>query len=200
MNTTPNLALFPLSTVLFPGCRLDLQLFEARYLDMLGRCLKQGCGFGVVGIFQGQEAGRPADQFAQVGCEALIRDWQQRPNGLLGIRVEGGRRFRVLSSWVQADQLTCADVEWLDETPDQPVQDQYADLAALLQALAEHPLVNNLGMHGHTDSQQVLANQLAYLLPFSVQDKARLLETAEPEKRLERIQALLDTLQGEIPA
>ena len=137
MNTTPNLALFPLSTVLFPGCRLDLQLFEARYLDMLGRCLKQGCGFGVVGIFQGQEAGRPADQFAQVGCEALIRDWQQRPNGLLGIRVEGGRRFRVLSSWVQADQLTCADVEWLDETPDQPVQDQYADLAALLQALAE---------------------------------------------------------------
>ena len=200
MNTTPNLALFPLSTVLFPGCRLDLQLFEARYLDMLGRCLKQGCGFGAVGIFQGQEAGRPADQFAQVGCEALIRDWQQRPNGLLGIRVEGGRRFRVLSSWVQADQLTCADVEWLDETPDQPVQDQYADLAALLQALAEHPLVNNLGMHGHTDSQQVLANQLAYLLPFSVQDKARLLETAEPEKRLERIQALIDTLQGEIPA
>ncbi|HWR79624.1 MAG TPA: LON peptidase substrate-binding domain-containing protein [Pseudomonas sp.] len=200
MNTTPNLALFPLSTVLFPGCRLDLQLFEARYLDMLGRCLKQGCGFGVVGIFQGQEAGRPADQFAQVGCEALIRDWQQRPNGLLGIRVEGGRRFRVLSSWVQADQLTCADVEWLDETPDQPVQDQYADLAALLQALAEHPLVNNLGMHGHTDSQQVLANQLAYLLPFSVQDKARLLETAEPGKRLERIQALIDTLQGEIPA
>ena len=194
MNTTPNLALFPLSTVLFPGCRLDLQLFEARYLDMLGRCLKQGCGFGVVGIFQGQEAGRPADQFAQVGCEALIRDWQQRPNGLLGIRVEGGRRFRVLSSWVQADQLTCADVEWLDETPDQPVQDQYADLAALLQALAEHPLVNNLGMHGHTDSQQVLANQLAYLLPFSVQDKARLLETAEPEKRLERIQALIESI------
>ena len=194
MNTTPNLALFPLSTVLFPGCRLDLQLFEARYLDMLGRCLKQGCGFGVVGIFQGQEAGRPADQFAQVGCEALIRDWQQRPNGLLGIRVEGGRRFRVLSSWVQADQLTCADVEWLDETPDQPVQDQYADLAALLQALAEHPLVNNLGMHGHTDSQQVLANQLAYLLPFSVQDKARLLETAEPEKRLERIQALIEII------
>ena len=194
MNTTPNLALFPLSTVLFPGCRLDLQLFEARYLDMLGRCLKQGCGFGVVGIFQGQEAGRPADQFAQVGCEALIRDWQQRPNGLLGIRVEGGRRFRVLSSWVQADQLTCADVEWLDETPDQPVQDQYADLAALLQALAEHPLVNNLGMHGHTDSQQVLANQLAYLLPFSVQDKARLLETAEPGKRLERIQALIEII------
>lgn len=194
MNSTSNLALFPLSTVLFPGCHLDLQLFEARYLDMLGRCLRQDCGFGVVGIFEGHEAGLPAEQFALVGCEALIRDWQQRPNGLLGIRVEGGRRFRVLSSWVQTDQLTCAEVEWLDETPDKPVQDQHADLAALLEALAEHPLVNNLGMPGHTDSQQMLANQLAYLLPFSVQDKALLLETTEPEKKLEDIQALIDVL------
>ena len=66
--------------------------------------------------------------------------------------------------------------------------------------------MNDIHLSGQTgnivvfDSQQVLANQLAYLLPFSVQDKARLLETAEPGKRLERIQALIDTLQGEIPA
>ena len=35
-----SLALFPLNTVLFPGCTLDLQIFEARYLDMIGRCMK----------------------------------------------------------------------------------------------------------------------------------------------------------------
>ncbi|KPX29838.1 hypothetical protein ALO69_05210, partial [Pseudomonas ficuserectae] len=44
------LPLFPLNAVLFPGCVLDLQLFEARYLDMIGRCMKQGEGFGVVCI------------------------------------------------------------------------------------------------------------------------------------------------------
>ena len=43
-----NLPLFPLNTVLFPGCVLDLQIFEARYLDMISRCMKQGSGFGVV--------------------------------------------------------------------------------------------------------------------------------------------------------
>ena len=37
-----SLALFPLNTVLFPGCTLDLQIFEARYLDMIGRCMKKG--------------------------------------------------------------------------------------------------------------------------------------------------------------
>ena len=49
--------LFPLNTVLFPGCRLDLQIFEARYLDMIGRCMKQNGGFGVVAIVEGEEVG-----------------------------------------------------------------------------------------------------------------------------------------------
>ncbi|MBF7730154.1 LON peptidase substrate-binding domain-containing protein [Pseudomonas sp. N040] len=195
-----SLPLFPLSTVLFPGCQLDLQLFEARYLDMLGRCMKQGSGFGIVGILEGQEVGMPASQIALVGCEALIRDWQQRPNGLLGIRVEGGRRFRVNSSWVQPDQLTCADVEWLDEAPDLPLLGEHADLAALLQVLAEHPLVDNLGMSGNASSQQALANQLAYLLPFSIEEKTALLELRSPAQRLAQIQLLLEQLQGTLSA
>ena len=37
--------LFPLGTVLFPGCNLDLQIFEARYLDMVSACMRRGgCG------------------------------------------------------------------------------------------------------------------------------------------------------------
>lgn len=40
------LPLFPLDTVLFPGCVLDLQIFEARYLDMVSQCLKAGHEIG----------------------------------------------------------------------------------------------------------------------------------------------------------
>lgn len=50
-----SLPLFPLNTVLFPGCILDLQIFEARYLDMIGRCMKKGEGFGVVCILDGED-------------------------------------------------------------------------------------------------------------------------------------------------
>jgi len=186
--------------MLFPGCQLDLQLFEPRYLDMLGRCLKQGSGFGIVGILQGREVGVAATQFSLIGCEALIRDWQQLPNGLLGIRVEGGRRFRVTSSRVESDQLTCGEIEWLEEAPEQPLQDQHADLAALLQALAEHPLVDNLNMKGIATGQRMLSNQLAYLLPFSIEEKARLLDLSNPAQRLEQIQILLEQLQGSLQA
>ena len=52
------LPLFPLNTVLFPGCFLDLQIFEARYLDMISRCMKQGEGFGVVCILEGEQVGK----------------------------------------------------------------------------------------------------------------------------------------------
>lgn len=153
-----SLALFPLNTVLFPGCILDLQIFEARYLDMISRCMKQGSGFGVVCILEGQEVGDAPEGFALVGCEALIRDFQQQDNGLLGIRVEGGRRFRVLSSELQRDQLTVAEVEWLDEIPEQPLQEEDEDLMALLKALAEHPMVAALNMGTEAIGQQSLAN------------------------------------------
>ena len=192
--------LFPLNTVLFPGCILDLQIFEARYLDMVSACMRRGEGFGVVALLEGREAGEAARRFSTLGCEALIRDFQQRPNGLLGIRVEGGRRLRVGEVSVQADQLTLAEVSWLDEAEDAPLLAEHADLAALLSALAEHPLVAGLSMGGVVAGQQALANQLAYLLPFSIEQKLQLLQLDAPLQRLELIQYLLDRMQGEMTA
>ena len=193
-----SLPLFPLNTVLFPGCILDLQIFEARYLDMISRCMKQGAGFGVVCILEGEEVGLAPQGYALVGCEARITDFKQQDNGLLGIRVQGARRFNVLRSEVQRDQLTVAEVEWLDDLPEQPLQEEDADLMALLKALAEHPMVEALNMGTDAAGQQSLANQLAYLLPFSELDKIGLLQVDDPQQRLDAIQALLDELQGEL--
>ena len=191
------LPLFPLKTVLFPGCVLDLQIFEARYLDMIARCMKQGTGFGVVCILDGREVGNAPQDIAGIGCEALIRDFQRQDNGLLGIRVEGGRRFEVLSTELQRDQLLVAQVEWLSEIPEQPLQDEDQDLLALLKALAEHPMVAALNMNTDVAGQQSLANQLAYLLPFAEADKIELLQVDDPQQRLDGIQVLLDEIQGE---
>ncbi len=193
------LPLFPLDTVLFPGCMLDLQIFEARYLDMISRCLKAGHGFGVVHIIEGSEVGTAAKLFARTGCEALIRDWQQRPNGLLGIRVEGGRRFDVGVSEVQPDQLTLAEIDWRDEPEELPLTEQHAELAILREALGQHPMIEALGMGGAARGQRSLANQLAYLLPFQSEQKLELLRLDDPLIQLERIQLLLEQLQEDGP-
>lgn len=192
------LPLFPLNTVLFPGCLLDLQIFEARYLDMIGRCMKQGTGFGVVCILEGEQVGKAPPAVASIGCEALIRDFVQQDNGLLGIRVEGVRRFTVEQTEVQKDQLLLAEVQWLPDQADSPLVEQDDDLLALLLALGEHPMVEALDMPRDVDGRQALGNQLAYLLPFVEEDKLDLLAIDSPQRRLEAIQALLERIQGEL--
>ncbi|WP_060509535.1 LON peptidase substrate-binding domain-containing protein [Pseudomonas sp. NBRC 111124] len=192
------LPLFPLNTVLFPGCLLDLQIFEARYLDMIGRCMKQGTGFGVVCIVEGEQVGKAPPVVASIGCEAMIRDFVQQDNGLLGIRVEGVRRFELSQTEVQKDQLLVGEVHWLAEQPDSPLAEQDDDLLALLVALGEHPMVEALDMPRDVDGRQALANQLAYLLPFMEEDKLDLLAIDSPAQRLEEIQKLLERIQGEL--
>ncbi|MBA1322794.1 LON peptidase substrate-binding domain-containing protein [Pseudomonas plecoglossicida] len=191
------LPLFPLNTVLFPGCMLDLQIFEARYLDMIGRCMKQGAGFGVVCILEGEQVGKAPMGVAPIGCEALIRDFEQQDNGLLGIRVEGVRRFEVGQTNVQKDQLLLAEVNWLADSADSALSEEDDDLLALLLALGEHPMVAALDMP-RAEGRQALANQLAYLLPFIEEDKLELLAMDSPQQRLAAIQSLLERMQGEL--
>jgi len=59
------LPLFPLNTVLFPGMVLPLHVFEDRYKQMIGACLEDDSGFGVVLIRSGEEAARPVSRFEE---------------------------------------------------------------------------------------------------------------------------------------
>ncbi|MGB0322519.1 MAG: LON peptidase substrate-binding domain-containing protein [Pseudohongiellaceae bacterium] len=42
LDSPQDIPLFPLRVVMFPGSRLDLQIFEQRYLDMISRCMRSG--------------------------------------------------------------------------------------------------------------------------------------------------------------
>src|ERR687897_193711 len=95
----PSLPLFPLGSVLLPGARLPLQLFEARYLE-LARALAERqpderC-FGVLLIRKGHEVGTDAvcDLYG-TGCEARV-DAMALAESAVGTMVHlvatGGRR------------------------------------------------------------------------------------------------------------
>lgn len=189
-------ALFPLKSVLLPSCTMDLQIFEARYLDMISRCFKQDRGFVVVGLESGPETGSGNLRFTALGCEARIIDWQQQDNGLLGIRVQGHRRGKIRDVAVANDGLVTGGIDWLEESPDMAPTDEHADLLALRDSLLQHPMAAGLGLPSVEHSQQALAYQLAYLLPFSIDQKAALLAMGSPAARLEQITDWLQALQS----
>ncbi len=89
------LPLFPLNTVLFPGMRLPLQIFEPRYKAMLAELLERGGEFGVLLIREGPEVGGEAETF-EVGTTACFEEVQEAPDGRFFVTARGRRRFRLL--------------------------------------------------------------------------------------------------------
>ncbi|MGY1706926.1 LON peptidase substrate-binding domain-containing protein [Geodermatophilus sp. SYSU D00697] len=112
--------LFPLSTPLFPGVVLPLQVFELRYRrlvrDLLARSDTDGRFFGVVAIRQGWEVEQvaPAEALYDVGCTARLQAVRPQPDGGFRIVTVGGDRFRLLDVVVAEDPpYLQAEVEWL---------------------------------------------------------------------------------------
>ncbi len=175
---------------------MPLQIFEPRYMSMLTECLKQDSGFGVLLIREGREVGEVPQVFP-VGVYAHIEDWHQQENGLLGIKVRGGRKFRVLKTFSGDDQGMSAEVLFLPEEPVLEIGEQYMDLLGLLSQLQEHPAVQALALPAVKDASQ-LGWQLTQLLPLSRPDKVALLELDNPEERLDQLTERIDRLaEGE---
>jgi uncharacterized protein len=181
--------LFPLGTVLFPGGRLALRIFETRYLDMIRRVLREGSSFGVVAIRSGSEVGE-ADTFV-VGTLAEIVDWHRRPDGLLGIVVAGRESFRVEQRHRNADGLYVARVQLLGAESAVELPDQHAPLARLLRELRSREDADR-GVTTAYDDAVWVGLRLAELLPLPTPVKQTLLETRDPLARLVQLRATLD--------
>ena len=92
------LPLFPLQAVLFPGGLLELKVFEARYLDLISRCLREQRPFGVVApAAAAARRARPASgrRFDEVGTLAELIDVDSAQAGILQVRCRGAQRFRL---------------------------------------------------------------------------------------------------------
>lgn len=189
--TTQTIPLFPLHSVLFPGGPLALRIFESRYLDMVSRCLRDESGFGVVLIREGREVGE-VPKFYEIGTYGYIRYWEQRKDGLLGITVTGEKRFRIVKTSVQRDQLILAEVIMLPPAPSRPLPKPYAPLAKQLQRILDELSHPYLTLVRRYEDAEWVAGRLAELLPIELVLKQRLLQEADPLVRLELLKEILE--------
>ena len=174
--------IFPLSTVLYPGMRLPLKIFEPRYMDMAKACLKHDAAFGVCLIREGEEVGTPAVP-ESVGCLARIAEWDMETPGILKVKVEGLERFRLGETKTTAAGLILGDIQRIaaEAAASPPELAQSADfvrkvVGALGSARFAQPY--------RYDDASWVGFRLAEILPLRMAVKQKLLELTDPVARL----------------
>ena len=191
MTMNGPLPLFPLHTVLLPGAALGLRLFERRYLDMVSDCGRNGRGFGICLILDGDEAGTAATP-AAFGTEAVIEDFGTGSDGLLTLQVRGARRFHVTRTRVRDNGLVMGDVEWCEADIDDPLRPEHSLLATLLQHFlekvgGEHSKVSN----AYFDDASWVSWRLAEFMPIGDEQRLALLQLDDPHARLDQLLQLM---------
>lgn len=192
--TEMELPLFLLNVVLHAGGRMELRVFETRYMDMVKECLRSNAPFGVCLIAQGSEVAGPAGPTAlprPVGTLAAIADWQMPQLGILHLIVHGEQRFRILSWRRESSGLVRARVVLLPDPPVSPIPADFARLVPMLRSLIEALADPPPRPHRFFDAAWV-ADRWAELLPLPLDKRQEILELDDGVARLEVIYRFLE--------
>ena len=177
------LPLFPLNTVVFPGGRLSLRVFEQRYLDMVKQAIADETPFGVCAIREGSETGTPAVPHT-VGTLVRVSDWDMPQTGILHVDTRAEERFHVRHVHAQPNGLLIGDVESV--TPEAPVAvpgELELVVEILRRIVAEYGDAHFPPPHAFDDAAWV-GYRLSEVLPLKLSTRQNLLEMNDSVMRL----------------
>ena len=188
------LPLFPLGgSILLPGERLPLNVFEPRYLNMVDDVRAGG---GHIGIIQVRRGGTPeCPALAAVGTAGRLDHFEETDDGRYLITLTGISRFVLAEECDTPTPYRVARADYApfraDMKPRREVAGDRDRLIRMLQAwfqtehvaadwesVAEAPLVT-------------VVDQLSMTAPFGALDRQRLLEAADSEARLGEMETIL---------
>ena len=191
-----NMPMFPLGTVLLPGCLLPLHVFEERYKKMFLALSGDRQLFGVCLIERGSEVGGGDTRF-QVGTVARVLLRRDLEDGRLAIVAGGTNRFRV-TKWLDEIDYPIADIEEFDdiEDTDSLAIDDVRPLVTRVNSIATELGYPNRSIDPVEQGGPVV--RLYHLIdstPLDVLDRQRLLETPNLAQRLTMFRSLLEDLE-----
>ena len=191
-SKTNKLPVFPLGLVVLPGTIQTLQIFEPRYLSMVKDCMNSESGF-VITLSNDNVSG---ESFMSQGTFVDIIDFNQLPNGLLGITVKGREKVSIKSIEQLESGLHYASISPIAEpvVDDQAVLAKFPDLINVLSQLKEHPQVKLLPLEIDMLSAESVSYQLAGLIPISPMQKQTLLEAFDSKQRMNILAKLVNKI------
>lgn len=188
------ISIFPLGIVVFPGSIQSLQIFEPRYLKMVKRCMVEDEGF-VITLLQ-NNLDNDEIGFAKKGSYVEIVDFNNLPNGLLGITVKCIHKAEIKNICKLDDGLNIGEISPIiePEVDDQAVLAEHPELLNILSQLMRHPEIEKLSLDINFDSANSVSNHLSGLVPFTGEQKQKLLEAFDASQRLSILDNLITKL------
>ena len=177
-----NLPIFPLGLVALPGSIQSLQIFEPRYVNMIKSCMSDDHGFVIV--LQNNES--TDFGISKKGTYVEIIDFNNLPNGLLGITVKSENKVSIKNIYQLEDGLHIAEIkpEIDPEVDNQALIAEYPEIINILSQLIKHPKINELPIKVDFNSADSIAYHLAGLIPISMKQRQNLLEAFDASQRL----------------
>jgi len=177
-----NLPVFPLGLVALPGTIQSLQIFEPRYINMIKNCMFNDHGFVIVL----QKKDELNFEIHKKGTYVEIIDFNNLPNGLLGITVRAENKVSINNLCQLEDGLNIADIkpEIDPEVDNQALIAEYPEIINILSQIIKHPKVTELPIKVDFNSADSIAYHLAGLIPLTTNQRQNLLEAFDAAQRL----------------
>lgn len=193
------LPLFPLNTVVFPGGRLPLRIFEQRYLDMVKQAIADNTPFGICAPLWGTPEGTPPLRGGPsaaihegtgtgtphaVGTRVRVTDWDMPETGILHIDTQAEERFVIRSTDTEPGGLIVGSVEAVSSEATTAVPDELELAVEILRHIVSEYGDTHFPAPHEFDNAVWVGYRLSEVLPLKLSIKQSLLEMNDSVMRV----------------
>ena len=192
------LKVFPLpGALLLPRSELPLNIFEPRYLDMIGTAMTSD---HLIGMIQPENedadlAGNPG--LCRIGCAGRITSYAETPDNRILITLTGIARFVIVKEIAAKTAFRQVVADFTPFASDLASDDkaENVDRSGLLKVFRDYLAANDMSADWeqvNAASTETLVNTLSLLAPYAPRDKQALLEAPDLKSRADVLIALTE--------
>jgi len=191
---------FPLSNfIIFPKTTVPLNIFEARYIDLINDSMKSNKLIGIIQPMNSDNVEKMQPNLHQVGCLGKITGFKETEDGRYLIELKGLIRFEIVEEFSSNKKYREFEInfeKFYDDLTNKKEDLKFTDLELIfkdLKSLFEKRgfIINWKELEKQSLDETI--NALAMASPFSLEEKQVLLEAKNLHIRKNKIAEILST-------
>ena len=199
-NFPKKIPIFPLSNfIIFPKTAVPLNIFEARYINMINDSMKSNKLIGMIQPKNSNNIDKLKTDLHRVGCLGKITSFKETEDGRYLIELKGLIRFEIIGEFASDKKYREFDVNYekfYDDLNNKKLELKFTDLELIfkdLKSLFEKRgfIINWKQLEKQSLDETI--NALSMASPFSLEEKQVLLEAKNLDIRKNKIAEILAT-------